>query len=228
MLPPKQYNEFYWPGLKKVIETVVSKGYNGVDLSLAKLVRDLNTTICLVKHLNTYRPQISYLYSTEKPPVVIEIAPEIVNACREAKAIYLGEGIGKAFIELLRNLNRGSRVVVYRPSIHVFQYDDAFNEFLTILSYDPILILNEDKVRILEGRGVKIPQDLYKHGVKNIIVTLGSQGAELYAAPNIEPKRFPAPKTDVVDTVGAGDIFSAILILNYRVELVLKKQQHAP
>jgi len=29
MLPPKQYNEFYWPGLKKVIETIVSKGYKG-------------------------------------------------------------------------------------------------------------------------------------------------------------------------------------------------------
>ncbi|MEM2213675.1 MAG: uroporphyrinogen decarboxylase family protein [Candidatus Nezhaarchaeales archaeon] len=29
MLPPKLYNEFYWPYLKKVIETLVEKGYKG-------------------------------------------------------------------------------------------------------------------------------------------------------------------------------------------------------
>jgi len=29
MLPPKLYEEFYWPGLKKVIETLVAKGYKG-------------------------------------------------------------------------------------------------------------------------------------------------------------------------------------------------------
>jgi fructokinase len=185
---------------------------NGVDLSLAKIVRDINTTICIIKHLNAYKPQINCLYNTEKPPVVTEITPEIINACREAKAIYLGEGIGKTFIELLKNLDRDSKIVVYRPNIHVFQYSDAFNEFLTILSYNPILILNEDKARILEERGVKVPQDLYKHGVKRIIVTLGSQEAELYIAPNTEPKQFPAPKTVVVDVVGAGDTFSAIFI----------------
>ncbi|MDK6028783.1 uroporphyrinogen decarboxylase family protein [Ignisphaera sp. 4213-co] len=29
MLPPKLYNEFYWPYLKRIIETLVSKGYKG-------------------------------------------------------------------------------------------------------------------------------------------------------------------------------------------------------
>ncbi|MCS7110867.1 MAG: hypothetical protein NZ912_01325 [Ignisphaera sp.] len=29
MLPPRLYNEFYWPYLKKVIETLVGKGYRG-------------------------------------------------------------------------------------------------------------------------------------------------------------------------------------------------------
>lgn len=29
MLPPKLYNEFYWPYLKKIIETLVDKGYKG-------------------------------------------------------------------------------------------------------------------------------------------------------------------------------------------------------
>jgi uroporphyrinogen-III decarboxylase len=29
MLPPKFYNEFYWPYLKKIIETLVAKGYKG-------------------------------------------------------------------------------------------------------------------------------------------------------------------------------------------------------
>jgi len=29
MLPPKLYNEFYWPYLKKIIETLVGKGYKG-------------------------------------------------------------------------------------------------------------------------------------------------------------------------------------------------------
>jgi len=29
MLPPKMYNEFYWPGLKKVINILLGKGYKG-------------------------------------------------------------------------------------------------------------------------------------------------------------------------------------------------------
>ena len=47
-------------------------------------------------------------------------------------------------------------------------------------------------------------------GARAVIVTRGSRGATLFRSGR-EPASFPAPRVEVVDTVGAGDAFNGAL-----------------
>ncbi len=48
-------------------------------------------------------------------------------------------------------------------------------------------------------------------GAGAVIVTRGAAGADLHAAAGAPPRRFPAPRVEVVDTTGAGDAFRGAL-----------------
>jgi ribokinase len=194
-------------GVKLAIELAES----GVDISFSKPVQNLSTTICTALHQPAGRHRIECVHDSRSPPVVTELTPEVVRVCSKARALYLGEGIGRVFKELLEAVGR-DKLVVYRPPTCTFRSGEAFEEFLEVLSYSPLLILNEDKVEVLREKGLSIPQDMFKYGVKSLIVTLGPRGAELYTAPGTQPKRFQAPQVEAVDTIGAGDVFSATLI----------------
>jgi ribokinase len=52
---------------------------------------------------------------------------------------------------------------------------------------------------------------LVGRGVKNAIVTLGAQGSVFVSSDRVA--HFPAPQVPVVDTTGAGDIFSGALMV---------------
>ena len=51
---------------------------------------------------------------------------------------------------------------------------------------------------------------LLSRGVRNIVCTLGEEGATWYTR-NAAPVRFPAPHVDVIDTTAAGDAFGGAL-----------------
>jgi fructokinase len=52
-----------------------------------------------------------------------------------------------------------------------------------------------------------------RHGVRNLLLTGGSRGAELITAGGDRLATRPAGRAEVVDTVGAGDAFSSVMIL---------------
>ncbi|WP_132977186.1 PfkB family carbohydrate kinase [Thiobaca trueperi] len=54
---------------------------------------------------------------------------------------------------------------------------------------------------------------LERHGLTGLIVTLGGEGALALTADGAEARIAPPAITEVVDTVGAGDAFAAVLIL---------------
>ena len=193
------------------VRLAVELAESSVDMSFSKPLPGLGTVICVAIHQPVEKPRIECSYDPRSPPVTTELTPGVVEACSRARALYLGEGIGRVFKELLEAVER-SKLVVYRPSTQVFRFREAFEDFLAVLSYSPLLILNEDKAEALRERGLRIPQDLFMHGVKSLVVTLGPWGAELYKALDAQPKRFRAPQVEAVDPVGAGDVFSATLI----------------
>ena len=81
-----------------------------------------------------------------------------------------------------------------------------------LLRMTDLLVPNEIELEILSGKPLVTQDDMYvaartllNKGVKEIIVTLGSQGC-LYMNEN-ESIHYPAYKVEVVDTTAAGDSF---------------------
>lgn len=81
-----------------------------------------------------------------------------------------------------------------------------------LLGLCDILIPNETEAEVLTGIKVmgiegaeQAANKLIGQGVKNILLTLGKNGAYLFN--DIQQQHFPAIKVDAIDTTGAGDAF---------------------
>jgi len=181
-----------------------------VDVSLTELDREVELPVCTI--LDPLEPaQIKCKVQTDLSslPVIHRVTSEVIQACNISRSIYLGEGICKMYLELLGRIKRDNKVIVFRP--HKIALEQYFEECVSMLQYSPILILNEEKEHILKSRGLEVPGELFKAGVEELIVTRGSKGATLYVKGR-EPKAFTAPLVNAVNTIGAGDAFSALLI----------------
>ncbi|MEM1525746.1 MAG: PfkB family carbohydrate kinase [Ignisphaera sp.] len=193
------------------LRTILELVDQGVDLSLSQLDPEAKTTVCAIRRWYTEDPEIVCSYDTSKPPVVTELNNNIISLCDEAKALYLGEGICRVFDELLNSIDRTNKVIVYRPSLESLK--NYFNECKNILKYNPIFILNSKKFEILHNKGFDLPNDLFRLGVDRIIVTRGSKGVAVYTLEPKEVVEIPIKqRVNIVDTVGAGDVFTAVLL----------------
>ncbi|TDC59418.1 ribokinase [Actinomadura sp. GC306] len=79
---------------------------------------------------------------------------------------------------------------------------------------DP-LVVNEHEAAFLLGGARERPEDaaaaLVRSGARSVVVTLGAAG--VVVADGEGTAAIPSPKTDAVDTTGAGDAFTAALCL---------------
>ncbi len=87
-------------------------------------------------------------------------------------------------------------------------------EWLPLVDY---LVPNEVETAILAGLPVesqsgarRAAMELQRAGARNVIVTLGSQGAYLLLEGGGEGTHFPAPQVQAVDTTAAGDTFIGV------------------
>lgn len=85
-----------------------------------------------------------------------------------------------------------------------------------LFSYLDIITPNESETKILLGKKVsdlksasEAAQVFLDKGVKNVVITLGKQGA--FFKNDHEELLIPAIKTEVIDTTGAGDTFNGAL-----------------
>ncbi len=91
------------------------------------------------------------------------------------------------------------------------------DDVLAMLDKADWVKLNGDellKLTALEG----LPQDptaafLERHGLRGLVLTHGSRGAEVLTASGERCTVTPDAKVEVVDTVGAGDAFASVIIL---------------
>lgn len=103
--------------------------------------------------------------------------------------------------------NQANVPVVLNPAPAVAELDRSY---LARCSY---VLPNESELAALSAMPVEseaellaAAQALVQRGVRNLIVTLGAQGA-LWLAQDSPAVRFPAPTVSAVDTTGAGDAF---------------------
>lgn len=77
--------------------------------------------------------------------------------------------------------------------------------------------LNDDELDRLAPAGatpeLRAERLMARHGVRHLLLTGGSRGAALFTADGERMVTRPAQHVEVVDTVGAGDAFSSVMIL---------------
>ncbi len=73
--------------------------------------------------------------------------------------------------------------------------------------------LNRDELALLSGAQKSAEAFLLDHDLQGLVVTRGSEGAEVLAADGARHSVTPRNRIEVVDTVGAGDAFASVIIL---------------
>ncbi|MBK5963215.1 carbohydrate kinase [Thiocystis minor] len=81
------------------------------------------------------------------------------------------------------------------------------------LNRDELTWLGETDGAPTEDLAERARAFLERHDLTGLIVTLGGDGALGLSADGVPVRVAPAPATEVLDTVGAGDAFAAVLIL---------------
>jgi fructokinase len=111
----------------------------------------------------------------------------------------------------------GEKLIVFDPNIRISLITDLADyraKFARWLAMTDLLKLSDEDMIQLEPE--KSPAacvaEWFQHGVKAIAVTRGATGATLYRQGK-PPMKIPAPKVEVVDTIGAGDTFTAAMMV---------------
>ena len=93
--------------------------------------------------------------------------------------------------------------------------------------------LNSDELALLAGKPASqetAREFLQRHGLRGLLVTRGARGAQLLLAGGECLQVAPQPGTEVVDSVGAGDAFAAVMLLGllreWPMPLTLERAQH--
>ena len=138
------------------------------------------------------------------------------EAIFESKAVLISTEINMDAVKKAAELAKSKEIPVILNIAAVS--DDRREAILSILDKVEILITNEREGGHLTNRvishvetGYVAGKELLKKGVKNVIVTMGKEGALLITEKGSEI--FPGYANVSVDTVGAGDAFCAALTM---------------
>lgn len=154
---------------------------------------------------------------TSAPNLTPEMVP--ANLGREVRALHVGtlglvfEPIASTLVELVQREGAG-RLVMLDPNIRVGLYgDEEYRKRLaSVMAHSTIVKASDsDLAWLFPGRTYEdAAEDILRRGPRMVVVTLGADGAwgthggcRLHVA---------APPVEVVDTIGAGDVFAAGLL----------------
>jgi fructokinase len=200
---------------------------SGVDTSLCK--RSARPTTLAFVALTDGNAQYVF-YDEETAGRMLDIA-DLPDLPDEARALHFGaislipETCGSAYEELMRRYH-GAKVVSLDPNIRPGFVDDeaAYRDRLrrmTAMS-DIIKVSEEDLSWLEPDREFEpVARDWIDNGAKVVVLTRGSQGVR--AVTRTLEVEVPARKTEVVDTVGAGDSFNAGFLAGLRRQGALSK-----
>ncbi len=183
----------------------------GVDTSHIIVDNEDYGPVCYA--VTTGKEQIYYIY---QGPMGKPFSTGITSNGMDYEYIHLGTGPPDYFLEIGKK--NASSKIVFDPGQELnYRYSPAqLGEFLKI-SYTTILNENEEqKASQLLGIKVSDLPDL----CKNLIITRGSEGVDLYMEGN--KRSFRTLKVDnPYDTLGAGDSFRAGLYLGLSMKMGL-------
>lgn len=110
-----------------------------------------------------------------------------------------------------------------------YQISKEVNSLIEFLEYFEVLFINRDEaIEILQNKGVEVEdnsdyllENIFKLGVKVVVITDGANGAYVYDGK--EKLSLGIEAKTIVDTVGAGDSFASGFLSSYIEEGDIKK-----
>ena len=152
----------------------------------------------------------------------IPFTPEMEALARRADAVCFGSLVQRmasrdSVLRFLR-ATRPEALKVFDINLRQHYYSpEVLEESLKIAD---ILKINDEEIRIvadmfgLGGDDVAVSRSLIdRYGLRLVILTKGAEGSEVITADDSLPQ--PAGEAEVVDTVGAGDSFTAAFVVAY-------------
>lgn len=181
----------------------------GIDCSAVIRVAGASTGIALImidkkgENIITVNPGANAMLTSERMAAVIELVAG-------ADAVLMQAEIPYSTVKYVARAAHDACVpVIFNPA-PVCDIDD---EMMTLTD---IMILNRTEAAIISGseRVAEAARELLQRGVKNVVITLGSEGAYFACATGASAK-IPSFKVMAVDTVGAGDTFCGAFAVAY-------------
>jgi len=122
---------------------------------------------------------------------------------------------GASAITHLVRREKNQRLISFDPNVRPMLIEDRQNYLARLgewVNYsDVVKVSREDLEWLYPGRSLDtIAHEWLHQGPSLVIITLGEEGAIAFTPRNVV--QVPAPRVDVVDTVGAGDAFTAALL----------------
>jgi sugar/nucleoside kinase (ribokinase family) len=189
----------------------------GVNLSGLKKVETASTTRFELKYSTDLAKRTLHLKS--KAPLID--ADDLPNPLK-AFANHVAPIAGEVTYEIVEKLKSHADVLSLDPQGLVRRFDESGNISLGSLADSRILDLvniyksSQSEIQAVTGQTdlVSAVESVHNHGVKIVIVTLGSNGALL----SVEGTRYDVPAcvpARLVDPTGAGDAFISGFLSEY-------------
>ncbi|MDQ0069804.1 fructokinase [Variovorax boronicumulans] len=199
---------------------------NGVDTSFI-LRSNAPSTLAFVERTPRTNRYAFYTSGSADATWSPEPLPQLPAECRflHFGSISLLQEPASTRIADLITANAGRCVIVFDPNVRPSLIPDmaAFRDRVTnwLSMADLVKLSDEDAELLAPGQPVgALAADCLKAGARAVIVTRGGAGATLWRTGHA-PLTVAAPRITVVDTIGAGDTFTAglsVSLLEHGVE----------
>jgi len=199
---------------------------NGVDTSFI-LRSSAPSTLAFVERTPQTNRYAFYTQGSADATWAPEPLPQLPAECRflHFGSISLLQDPAATRIADLIAANRGQRVIVFDPNVRpslitdMAAYRERVNGWFGMA--DLVKLSDEDAALLAPGQPVDaLAAECLKAGARAVIVTRGGDGATLWRTGRA-PLSVAAPRVTVVDTIGAGDTFTAglsVALLSHGIE----------
>lgn len=187
---------------------------NGVDTRFV-LRSNAPSTLAFVERTPQTNRYAFYTQGSADATWAPEPLPQLPADCRflHFGSISLLQQPAATRITDLITANKGRCVIVFDPNVRPSLIADMVAYRARVTGWfalaDLVKLSDEDAELLAPGQPVDaLAEDILKAGARAVIVTRGGHGATLWR-PGHEPMAVAAPRVQVVDTIGAGDTFTA-------------------
>jgi fructokinase len=191
---------------------------NGIDTRFV-CFDDAPTTLAFAEKVGTTNRYAFYTKGSADSRYAPDPLPELpdsVSFIQFGSIALLNEPAAGSILSLVRR-NKDRKVVVLDPNVRPSLIADADayrKDFAGWCGLADLLKVSDEDALFLAPQST--PADFAARwlasGIKAVVITAGGEGATLYRA-DAAAIAIPAPSVTVVDTIGAGDTFSAALMV---------------